>query len=374
MTTRIRPHAHHHAHHHAHPHEGDTVKNLELPLLSFSVQAANKDQIKPTINPQGFTRQARQMSVAAWASQPDGCMSARRLAELAPGSGWIADRAMGLKDGGYDIGRYAGEETRRCEPVWPLPLTSSGARFAALAELSVVKAVGLVPAVFVGSPPHRSKDNDDNPLEATMWVFSEAANVATLAQAGILTIFDTGGVVGNDTDAFRVFDLLNRNFVPFYLEPTRPYGVEASSTIRTSIGLVSITAVMEAMEADIKRGQRHWFDDAFMETNDAHLVEWCTGYAIDYLMLRAEKRLKAGRRVIMPLRLLDEAKVRQLVAWRDEGVCHMHVPQLVPGRVIFVKPGEIKVLDRPGASAGSGPVQVVDAPVVIEKPTVVRRP
>lgn len=90
------------------------MKNLELPLLSFSVAAANKDEIKPTINPLGFTRQARQVSVASWAYQPDGCLSARRLAELAPGSGWIADRAMGLKDGGYDIGRYAGEETRRC--------------------------------------------------------------------------------------------------------------------------------------------------------------------------------------------------------------------------------------------------------------------
>lgn len=344
MTTRIRPHAHHHAHHH----EGDTVKNLELPLLSFSVQAANKDQIKPTINPQGFTRQARQMSVAAWASQPDGCMSARRLAELAPGSGWIADRAMGLKDGGYDIGPYAGAPGRRCEPVWPLPLTASGARFAALADLSVIRSIGLVPAVFVGSPPHRSKENEDNHLEVAMWTFSEAANVATLAQAGILTIFDTGGVVGNDADAFRVFEMLDRNQVPFYLEPTRPYVPEASVTIRTSRGLVSITAVMETMEKETQRGQREWFTDAFMEDLKRHLVEWCTGYAIDYLMLRAEKRLKAGRRVIMPLRLLDEAKVLQLVAWRDEGTKH-----------------------TPATGTVSGPVQVVGAPAVVEKPTLV---
>jgi len=323
------------------------MKTLELPLLSFSVAAANNAEVK-TINPLGFTRQARQVSVAAWASQPDGCMSARRLAELAPGSGWIADRAMGLKENGYDIGRYAGEETRRCEAVWPLPLTASGARFAALADLQMLRQYGLVPAVFVGSPPHRSKDDEDNHLEVAMWVFSEAANVATLAQAGILTIFDTGGVVGIDTDAFRVFDLLNRNCVPFYLEPTRPYGVEASLTIRTSIGLVTITKVMETMEIETKRGQREWFTDKFMEDLKRHQVEWCTGYAIEYLMLRAEKRLKAGRRVIMPLRLLDEAKVLQLVAWRDEGTKH-----------------------APVTTTGSGPVQVVGAPTVVNKPTLV---
>lgn len=346
------------------------MKNLELPLLSFSVAAANKDEIKPTINPLGFTRQARQVSVASWAYQPDGCLSARRLAELAPGSGWIADRAMGLKDGGYDIGRYAGEETRRCEPVWPLPLTSSGARFSALAELSVIKAVGLVPAVFVGSPPHRSKDNDDNPLEATMWVFSEAANVATLAQAGILTIFDTGGVVSTDTDAFDVFGDLRRRSVPFYLEPTRPRCAESELVVRTASGLVSITAVMETMEKETKRGQREWFTDAFMDELNRHLVEWCTGYTIEYLMLRAEKRLKTGRRVIMPLRLLDEAKVRQLVAWRDDGTKHAHASETAPGRVIFANPGEIKVIG--GTGTGSGPVQVVGAPVVLETATSIK--
>lgn len=345
------------------------MKTLELPLLSFSVAAANKDEIKPTINPLGFTRQARQVSVAAWASQPDGCLSARRLAELAPGSGWIADRAMGLKDGGYDIGPYAGEKDRRCEPVWPLPLTASGARFAALAELSVVKAVGLVPAVFVGSPPHRSKDNEDNHIEAAMWVFSEAANVATLAQAGILTIFDTGGVVGMQSDAFCVFDELRRNGVPFYLEPTRPYHPEAWETTKRSLGMVSITSVMETMENETSKKQRQWFSDEYMDAQYRHLVEWCTGYAIDYLMLRAERRLKAGRRVIMPLRLLDEAKVRQLVAWRDEGTKHAHASETAPGRVIFAKPGEIKAIG--GTGSGSGPVQVVGAPAVIKNPTLV---
>lgn len=291
---------------------------LQLPLLSFSVQAANKAEITGS-NPYGYTRQAGSARVADWALKPDGCATADRLAELAPGCGWIADRVMGLCNGGYDIGPYAGVSGRRCEKVWPMPLTAGGARFAALSDLSVLASRGMRPAVFVGSPMHRTKDDHSNALDATSYVFEEAANAACLASRGIIPIYDTGGTVG-ESDARRVFKMLADNRVPFYLEPTRPYSPAATDTVLCGLGLVSSTDVMRTCENETKAGTRVWFDIAYIEGCGMHDVEWCTGITIQYAMERARLRLNAGRRVIVPLRLCTEDHIRQLQEWAARGL------------------------------------------------------
>ncbi len=322
------------------------MKNLELPLLSFSVQAANNKLISKD-NPAGFVPQLLMGSISQWAMNPDGCMPSGRLAELAPGCGWIADRATGLRDGGYDIGPYAGEDGRRCDRVWPRPLYDIGDLGLSLDEL---RDMGMQPALFVGSPMQRTATDRSNAISGAADIFSQAAKVAELASIGILTIFDTGGCVG-PSDARDTFELLHKHKISFYLEPTRPYHMEASATVALATGLVSTTERMRTMEQETKALTRAWFDTATLELAGLHDVEWCVGISVQYAMERARMRLRAGRRVIMPLRLLDEAKVRQLVVWRDEGTKH-----------------------APVVTTAFGPVQVVGAPAVVEKPTLVRRP
>lgn len=294
------------------------MTSLRLPLLGFSVQAANNREISNS-NPLGFTRQANSQRVADWAMKPDGCVTSDRLAELAPGCGWVADRVMGLVNGGYDIGPYAGEDGRRCDRVWPWPLTDNSARFAALADLSVLIARGVIPAVFVGSPRQVTLPDLSNRLDAVARIFGHASLVAALAAFGILTIFDTGGCVG-PSDARDTFEELDRHGIPFYLEPTRPYAPEAVSTVSLAAGLVSTTERMRTMENETKAGTRAWFDTKYLEECGKHDVEWCTGISVQYAMERARLRLLAGRRVIVPLRIVTEDHIRQLQEWAARGL------------------------------------------------------
>lgn len=291
---------------------------LALPILSFSVQAAN-NRLIGVGNPRGFVPQLTGGGIHEWAMKPDGCTSADRLAELAPGCGWVADRVMGLVHGGYDIGPYAGEAGRRCERVWPRPLNDDPARFAALAVLSVLRSRGLRPAVFVGSPPQMTFPDMSNALDGSAEMFSQAAKVASLAALGILTIFDTGGCVDRTSDAHAVFEELCDHAIPFYLEPTRPYHEAARSTVVQAIGLVSTTERMRTMENETKAGTRAWFDTAWLAEHGRHDVEWCTGISVQYAMERARLRLTSGRRVIVPLRLVGEDQIRQLHGWACAG-------------------------------------------------------
>jgi len=308
---------------------------LELPLLSFSVQAANNKLIGAD-NPRGFVPQlVSRGSVIDWAMKPDGCVSADRLAELAPGCGWVADRVMGLVRGGYDIGPYAGEAGRRCERVWPSPLFDDDG---SLLSLEVLCDLGLRPAVFVGSPMQITAPDLSNAICGKADMFRQAAGVAVLASLGILTIFDTGGCVG-PSDALDTFEELGEHGISFYLEPTRPYAPEAAATVMSATGLVSITERIRTMENETKAGTRRWFDTAWLAEHGRHDVEWCTGVSIQYAMERARLRLAAGRRVIVPLRLVGEDQIRQLHGWACLAAIGPEV--LKPaGGVVHAAPGE----------------------------------
>lgn len=296
-----------------------TTTPLCLPLLSFSVQAANNKLIAAG-NALGLVPQLRGGSIMDWAMRPDGCIHADRLAALAPGCGWVADRVLGLMSGGYDIGPYAGEKDRRCDPVWPLPLVAhDDDEVASILGLGVLRSRGMSPSIFVGSPPWHAKPDRFLRIGAVAEMFDHAAKVASLASAGILTIFDTGGCVG-PSDARDTFEELDRHGIPFYLEPTRPYAPEAVSTVSLAAGLVSTTERMRTMENETRAGTRAWFDTKYLEECGKHDVEWCTGISIQYAMERARLRLTAGRRVIMPLRLCTEDHVKQLQEWAAKGL------------------------------------------------------
>lgn len=293
-----------------------TTTPLCLPLLSFSVQAANNKLITEK-NPRGFVPQLETAHVLDWVMGPDGCVPTRRLAELAPGCGWVADRVLGLVNGGYDIGPYAGEDGRRCDKVWPRSLFDIDGRLAAMEALS--GPLGLRPAVFVGSPMQITAADKFNALNAKHDMFSQAATAAWLASIGCIVIFDTGGCVG-PSDARDTFEELNQHGVPFYLEPTRPRASESYATVRLATGLVSSTERMRTMEQETKAGTRAWWDTAFLERLHQHDVEWCTGISIQYAMERARLRLTAGRRVIMPLRLCTDDHVKHLQEWAAKGL------------------------------------------------------
>lgn len=326
------------------------MTSLRLPLLSFSAQAANNKLIGPD-NQLGLVPQFMASSVAGWAVQPDGCLDADRLAELAPGCGWVADRVMGLLKGGYDIGPYAGEDGRRCDFVWPRPL--SGAM--RLLDLTVLRDRGMTPAVFVGSPMQITIQDGSNALDlvAAAAIFEQASIVAMLAARGILTIFDTGGCVG-PSDARDTFEELHDHGAPFYLEPTRPYAPAAVTTVMTATGLVSTTERMRTMENETKAGTRAWFDTAYLEACGKHDVEWCTGISVQYAMERARLRLLAGRRVIVPLRLVNEDQIRQLQAWADQGskTLTSATPslQILGGEIVMTKPNKF-VVNKLGGGA-----------------------
>lgn len=317
---------------------------LALPILSFSVQAANNKLISAD-NPRGFVPQlVGRGSVIDWAMKPDGCVASDRLSELAPGCGWIADRVMGLVKGGYDIGPYAGEEGRRCERVWPRPLFDGGG---GLRCLDVLCDLGIRPAVFVGSPMQITAPDLSNALSAKADMFTQAAAVANLASLGILTIFDTGGCVG-PSDARDTFEELGEHDVPFYLEPTRPWATEAEDTIVTAAGLVSNTERMRTMEHETKAGTRRWFTTAWLESVGMHDVEWCTGISVPYLMDRARLRIQAGRRVIVPLRLVGEDQIRQLHGWAMACGEKTATPS-APLASVIIRPGDV-------IGAGLGPM------------------
>lgn len=323
-----------------------TTTPLCLPLLSFSVQAANNKLISAT-NPLGLVPQLVSGSVADWAMKPEGCVPADRLSALAPGCGWVADRVLGLVNGGYAIGPYAGEDGRSCDLVWPGPIVmTEDTRAASIVGLVCLGEVGMTPAIFVGSPPKISGSGRFFEYASEAVHFYQAMNVASFAAHGILTIFDTGGCVG-PSDARDVFEELNWHGVPFYLEPTRPYAPEASVTVRFATGLVSSTERMRTMEQETKAGTRLWFDTKYLEGCGMHDVEWCTGITIQYAMERARLRLTTGRRVIVPLRLCTEDHIRQLQAWADAGAKAPETAtpslQKLNGEIVMTKPGKFVV-------------------------------
>lgn len=291
---------------------------LQLPLLSFSVQAANNKLISAN-NPLGLVPQLASGSIADWAMKPDGCVPADRLSALAPGCGWVADRVLGLVNGGYAIGPYAGEEGRNCDLVWPSPIVmTEDTRAASIVDLVYLGEVGIAPAIFVGSPPKIAGSGRFFEYACKAVHFFQAMHVASFAAHGIIAIFDTGGCVG-PSNARDTFEELDRHGIPFYLEPTRPYAPAAVTTVMTATGLVSTTERMRTMENETNAGTRAWFDTAYLEACGKHDVEWCTGISVQYAIERARLRLLAGRRVIVPLRLVNEDQIRQLQAWADRG-------------------------------------------------------
>lgn len=292
---------------------------FNVPMLSWSIAAANNRFFAE--NPRGMVPQIQRSGYAAWVWRPEGCVPPDRLARLAPGCGLVFDRALGLRRPEYDIGLYAGGENGRRAACSPCPLAEDGvvvggSEFESAIGLYNLRSRFAMLAVFVGSPPQYFPESwppDEASLRRSL--LNKCATVTRalrLLERGVVCIFDTGGVAANGSDAFAVFQSLARHRVPFLLEPTRPRHQDADATIESSLGLVSLRAVHETMEREVAAGTRAWYDDAMVEQHGRASVVWYTDADERARVDGAVARLAKGGRVLVALRGLSEAMVREL--------------------------------------------------------------
>lgn len=266
---------------------------MNTPRLTFSVTMAVA-QYMSWKNPRGFVPKVLSHGYAAAITEPDGCVPLRRVQELAKGKcGLILDRPAGLDAKKYLIGEYAGEPGREvwCSPR-PITLMYEAAPFRDFVGIDFAWH-----GLFVGSPPLTNTNS---------MTINQLRAINEIAAMGIHCVFDSGGVVDEDTDAGKVFEMLNTLRIPFWLEPTKPKG-ENDCLIKCN-GVVSTSDRVDAMRND--KG-RFWYDEEWFVGADCDFVIWCTG-AIETRMARAKAELAAGHSVIVPLRQLSESDILEL--------------------------------------------------------------
>lgn len=266
---------------------------MNMPRLTFSVTMAVAKYMTGK-NPRGFVPRVLSHGYSAAITDPDGCVPLRRVQELAKGKcGLMLDRPAGLDAKKYLIGEYAGQAGREvyCSPC-PVTQLAESAPFRDFVGIDF-EWHGL----FVGSPPLTNTNSMTiNHLRA--------AN--ELASMGIHCVFDSGGVVDEDTDAGKVFDMLCILKVPFWLEPTLPEN--GMPQIDSSQGVVSTSDRVDAMRAD---KDRKWYDEEWCAITGYDFVVWCIGGA-EQRLARAKSELAAGLSVIVPLRQLSESDILEL--------------------------------------------------------------
>ncbi len=293
--------------------------DFNVPMLSWSIAAANKQYFAES--PLGMVPQIQRSGYASFVWRPEGCVPPERLAKLAPGCGLVFDRALGLHQFEYDIGLYAGGEKGRRAACSPCPLAEDGvvvrgSEFESAIGLYNMRSRFAMLAVFVGSPPQYFPETwppNENALRRSLLnKCATVGRVLRLLERGVVCIFDTGGVVDDGSDAFAVFRSLARHRVPFLLEPTRPKHDDADATIESSRGLVSLRQVHETMEREVAARTRAWYDDAELEQHGRASVVWYTDADERARVDGALARLAKGGRVLVALRGLTEAMVREL--------------------------------------------------------------
>lgn len=266
---------------------------MNMPRLTFSVTMAVASYMTGK-NPRGFVPRVISHGFSEAVTNPDGCVPLRRVQELAKGKcGLLLDRPAGLDAKKYFIGSYAGDPNREvyCSPC-PITLMYEAGPFRDFVNIDFAWH-----GLFVGSPPMTGTNSSTiNSLRA----------INEIAAMGIHCVFDSGGAVDYDTDAGKVFMMLNTLKIPFWLEPTRPTsGLDA---IDFSSGLVSASNVVDAMRSN---SSRRWHDEKVCRDAQMDFVVWCTGDAAPRLA-RAKAELAAGNRVIIPLRQLSESDILEL--------------------------------------------------------------